>query len=85
VRLPLVVRGQAAECPLTGEPVDLIALSLAEYAATVRGQLGIEGRGMNNVGHALEHEKQTFRGHTRDEQTFPESRDAITSTPDPRH
>ena len=39
---------------------------------------------MNNIGHAPGHEKQTFRAHTRDEQTFPDWRDAITSTPDPR-
>jgi hypothetical protein len=46
--------------------VDLGKLSLAEYAA-LRAELGMDGRGMDNVGRAPGHERSEFMGHQLDD------------------
>ncbi len=49
------------EPPQPGE-FDLGALSMDDYAR-LRGELGLDGRGLNNLGRAPGHERQEFLGH----------------------
>jgi hypothetical protein len=44
------------------EPVDPATLSMEQYAA-MRGQLGMDGRGIERVGRAPGHERSEFLGH----------------------